>query len=427
MDKIAGRLVRRRGAAGARKTLYKINIQLTEEQALRWNQHRGTEFVAEEMGDGLYLRPADPPLTKIYIEPTTNCNLNCSTCMRNSWDEPSGEMAMDTYSRLLRGLKKVGSFRTLAFWGFGEPLLHPRIVEMVAAARKQGYKTELITNGMLLSRGISDGLVDAGLDTLVISLEGTTHESYLSVRIGSSLSAIIKNIKELHDARHAKFRRNPEIGIEFVMMKSNLPDLENLIPLAQEMDAGFVILSNILPYTEEMKDEIIYWLAASGIFPTTRTKWRPEVILPRFDTRPDNMKYLKEMVQYSAAMGYRPERSAEAGGCCPFIRRGSAAVSWDGKVSPCVALMHSYKCYILGREKSIRRFTVGDVVADGISDIWNSVEYRRFRQRVADFDFSPCVGCGGCDMSETNDEDCIGSPFPTCGDCLWARGVILCP
>ncbi len=424
---MTGRIVRRRNAGGERKLLHKINIHLTGEQAKRWNPSRGTEFVAVETEEGLYLRPADPPLTKLYIEPTTNCNLKCSTCMRNSWEEPTGEMSMETYDRLLNGLKKVASFQTMAFWGFGEPLMHPSIVDMVGAARKQGYKTELITNGMLLSRDISDGLVGAGLDTIVVSLEGTKDESYSAVRTGSALSAVKKNLESLRDARHAKFRRNPEIGIEFVLMKSNLTELGNLIPLAQEMDAGFIILTNVLPYTEEMKDEILYWLAASGIYPTARSKWRPEIILPRFDTRPENMKYLNEMVQYSAAMGYRPERNAGAEGACPFIRRGSAAVAWDGMVSPCVALMHSYKCYVLGREKAIRRYTVGDASTEDISSIWNSGEYKKFRKRVSEFDFSPCVGCGGCDMAETNGEDCIGSPFPTCGDCLWARGVILCP
>ncbi|MFA6448851.1 MAG: radical SAM protein [bacterium] len=427
VDKIIGRVTRQRGANGERKVLQKINIHLTGEQAKKWNPARGTEFVAVETQDGIFLRPANPPLTKIYLEPTLNCNLRCRTCMRNSWDEPSGDMPMETYSRLLRGLKNVQTFQTLAFWGFGEPLMHPQIVEMIRMARKQGIKTELISNGMLLNRELAGELVEAGLDTIVFSIDGTTPESYSGVREGSSLSAVLENVKGLRDARIMKFRRNPEIGIEYVLMKSNLPDLANIIPLAREMEAGFIILTNLLPYVESMKDEILYWLAASGIFPAARSKWHPEIILPRFDTRPENMKYLKELIEHSAASGYQPDRNSRAEGSCPFVRKGSAAVSWDGKVSPCVALMHSYTCYVLGREKKMLRHTVGDVSAESMTEIWNREEYSRFRERVMEFDFSPCVGCGGCDMSETNGEDCIGSPFPTCGDCLWAKGVIVCP
>lgn len=43
------------------------------------------------------------------------------------------------------------------------------------------------------------------------------------------------------------------------------------------------------------------------------------------------------------------------------------------------------------------------------------------------FDFSPCTDCGGCDLADSNQEDCIGNSFPVCGDCLWAKGVIQCP
>ena len=46
---------------------------------------------------------------------------------------------------------------------------------------------------------------------------------------------------------------------------------------------------------------------------------------------------------------------------------------------------------------------------------------------LQEFNFSPCIQCGGCDFFESNQEDCIGSPMPACGGCLWAQGVIQCP
>jgi hypothetical protein len=82
---------------------------------------------------------------------------------------------------------------------------------------------------------------------------------------------------------------------------------------------------------------------------------------------------------------------------------------------------------VLGREKHVQPYVFGTLERQTLDEIWQRDEYQTFRKRLRAFDFSPCVGCGGCDMAETNLEDCIGSPFPTCGDCLWARGVILCP
>ncbi len=105
---------------------------------------------------------------------------------------------------------------------------------------------------------------------------------------------------------------------------------------------------------------------------------------------------------------------------------GAAAVAWDGGVSPCIALMHSYRCYVMGRQKDIRRYTLGNIADEPLPTIWEREEYRRFRTRVQRFDFSPCTDCGGCNLAETNEEDCFGNSFPVCGDCLWARGVLRC-
>ncbi|MCU0575401.1 MAG: SPASM domain-containing protein, partial [Desulfobacterota bacterium] len=112
---------------------------------------------------------------------------------------------------------------------------------------------------------------------------------------------------------------------------------------------------------------------------------------------------------------------------CPFIREGSTSITWAGEVSPCIALMHSYLCYVLGRAKSIRRFSMGNIAGEGIADIWNKEEYRTFRSRVIGFDFSPCIHCSGCEYTDTNEEDCYGNPHPVCGDCLWSKRILLCP
>ena len=63
----------------------------------------------------------------------------------------------------------------------------------------------------------------------------------------------------------------------------------------------------------------------------------------------------------------------------------------------------------------------------GADDLWRDPAYLALRDRIQRFDFSPCAFCGGCDLSETNEQDCIGNASPTCGGCLWAQGIIQCP
>jgi radical SAM protein with 4Fe4S-binding SPASM domain len=112
---------------------------------------------------------------------------------------------------------------------------------------------------------------------------------------------------------------------------------------------------------------------------------------------------------------------------CPFIEKGALAIRWDGDVSPCLALLHDHKAYLYRYERSLKRHVVGNVLDQNIEQIWNKPEYLSFRSRLQEFDFSPCIHCGGCDFIESIQEDCIGSPIPTCGACLWAQGVIQCP
>jgi MoaA/NifB/PqqE/SkfB family radical SAM enzyme len=112
---------------------------------------------------------------------------------------------------------------------------------------------------------------------------------------------------------------------------------------------------------------------------------------------------------------------------CPFVERGSLAVRWDGKVSPCLPLLYTHQHYLGNRERTSQEYFVGDVRERSIRQIWNNQKYRELRKRLQDFDFSPCVFCNSCEMSLENREDCFGNVHPTCGGCLWAQGLIRCP
>jgi MoaA/NifB/PqqE/SkfB family radical SAM enzyme len=402
-------------------------LQLSEQQRRKWGLESGADLLAFETPEGLLLRPANTPMSKIYLEPTTTCNLECSTCIRNSWNETVGSMEMGTYLHLIEGLHDVPSLHTIAFWGFGEPLLHPNMLEMVEMAKTLGVKTELITNGLLLDRDMAEGLVMAGLDTLVVSVDGATPESQAAIRSGADLRLIQENMKGLRVARRIRSSQNPEIGIEFVLMRRNLSELPKLRELAYSMGASFILLTNILPYTEELKDEILYGVSASHSNLFRRSRWFPEIFTPRIDSRSAHIEALSRMKEQAGSIDLQPSRCMDIDERCPFVWEGAVAVARDGEVSPCVALMHSYTCYVLGREKFIRRYSVGNLEKERIKDIWKKQEYVEFRERVLKFDFSPCLYCCGCNLVESNEEDCFGSVFPVCGDCLWAKGILLCP
>jgi MoaA/NifB/PqqE/SkfB family radical SAM enzyme len=96
-------------------------------------------------------------------------------------------MESRTFARIIDGLKDFALPPLIFFGGFGEPLSHPDIIDMVRQAKAIGSRIELITNGTLLTSDMSKGLISAGLDMLWISLDGASPESYADVRLGARL------------------------------------------------------------------------------------------------------------------------------------------------------------------------------------------------------------------------------------------------
>ena len=70
-----------------------------------------------------------PDVEKIYIEVTTRCNFDCTTCICNSWEEKLGYMDPNVFKLLLEQMKQLPELKEVHFGGFGEPLSHPEYLE----------------------------------------------------------------------------------------------------------------------------------------------------------------------------------------------------------------------------------------------------------------------------------------------------------
>ena len=100
-------------------------------------------------------------LTKVYVEPTVACNLDCITCFRNEWDQPMGRMSDATFARVLEGVQAMDPRPSVCFGGIGEPLFHPRTLDWLEQAKALGVKVEMITNGTILNEKTVRRLIDA--------------------------------------------------------------------------------------------------------------------------------------------------------------------------------------------------------------------------------------------------------------------------
>jgi MoaA/NifB/PqqE/SkfB family radical SAM enzyme len=368
------------------------------------------------------------PLGKLYLEPTSRCNLACRTCLRNVWDEPPGDMSAATFARVLAGLRACSPVPTVFFGGFGEPLAHPRLADMVAQAKALGARVELITNGTLLTEAIARQLIAARLDALWVSIDGATPESYADVRLGAALPEVIANLAYFREARGTQPWQlpRPEIGLVFVAMKRNLPDLPAVLRLGHQLGVSRFMVSNVLPYTAEMRAEVLYSRALTDIA-YLPSPWLPTLSLPKMDLDDTAREPLHQALRSGYNVILAGANLGQSNNHCRFVEEGAAAVAWDGGFSPCLPLLHNHLSYLDDRERRSRRWIIGNVDERDLADLWNAPAHLAFRRRVQAFDFAPCAVCGGCEYSGSNEDDCYGSGFPTCGGCLWAQGVLQCP
>lgn len=312
---------------------------------------------------------------------------------------------------------------TVAFMGLGEPLLHPRFLDMVEAAKARGLRAEVTTNALLLDDAMAAGLLEAGLDQLVVSIDGASAEAFGRVR-GASLSRVVENVRRLHDGRGVAYSSSVRIGIEFVAMRSNIGELPGLRRLAAQLGATFIIVSNVLAYTPDLLGETLYdhqGSSLSGAHTPAGARWQ----LPAFDWDEEVGAALGKALVNAGPVSFFGAEPEATRSHCPFVEADACAVGWHGGVSPCPPLLHTYTCYVRGREKRILGWEVGRLPDRSLAEVWTAPEYVAFRDRVRRFDFPPCTDCG-CELAEANEEDCLGNPHPTCGDCLWARGVVRC-
>ncbi|MBM3126159.1 MAG: radical SAM protein [Chloroflexi bacterium] len=366
-------------------------------------------------------------LTKVYIEPTVACNLDCITCFRNAWEQPVGRMTEKTFASILKGLTMLDPIPSVYFGGIGEPLFHPKTIDWIAETKALGVKVELITNGTILTEKKSRELIDTGLDTLWVSLDGATPETYADVRLGAELPNILDNLKRFAKMRPASHYPKPEIGIAFVALKRNITDLPKVIQLGKLVKAKYYSVSNVQPATQDMQDDRLYMQTIHNIA-YLQAPHLPRLSLPKMDFDGTTIGALFETFNSQLSINFAGNHWAGASDTCNFVEAGTMSIAWNGDVSPCWPLMHTHTSYLHGKPRLSKKHVIGNVSERSLTDLWLDPEYIAYRERLHNFVFAPCSFCGGCDLSETNEEDCIGNTtFPVCGGCLWAQGIIQCP
>lgn len=179
----------------------------------------------------------------LFIRTTENCNAGCFMCgYANKNGEPF--MSEEQLCNIVSEAKKAG-IKLIRFTG-GETLLHKDISKYIAYIKAQGIQTSIITNGYLLPNRVKS-LIEAGLDQVIVSIDGSSAELHNELRnLNKLFERAIKGIIEI--------KKNSDIlvRINTVVSPQNVFDLKKMIPLLQELD---VDQWSIIP----LKSEVNLW------------------------------------------------------------------------------------------------------------------------------------------------------------------------
>ena len=168
------------------------------------------------------VRIAHRPLF-LSVEPAATCQLSCPECpvgQANKQRSPRSTqplMSEEIWQRVLREAAPYA--HTIQFYFQGEPLLNKRLPQMIAQAHEQGLYTIVSTNAQALIPEYAEALVKAGLNRIIISMDGWTDESYNAYRIGGNLQRCKDAIRWLKDAKNKFQISNFKFQIELQVLR----------------------------------------------------------------------------------------------------------------------------------------------------------------------------------------------------------------
>lgn len=193
--------------------------QLPNNLNIKLNENFSYKIIGNQLSDAKKFGFADT----VYIELTRRCNLHCKHCLNNSGLDIENSLTKKEVLDLILKLYNAG-LQEIRFTG-GEPLLFDGIEECVALAHSLGLKTSLGTNGTLLTEEKVKKLTNAGINQIIVSLDGTK-DKHDFIRGNGNFERTMRGLKNAITA-------DIDVRVNAVLMKSNKEDVINL---AKELD-----------------------------------------------------------------------------------------------------------------------------------------------------------------------------------------------
>lgn len=205
-----------------------------------------------------YLSPSGwslPPLSVFFIV-NSRCNMRCQMCdvgqqnaksmfYKNLIGEPeqdNGDFPIERFESLMDEFKAFSPYVSITST---EPLLYAPLPRAIRAVKERGMDINVTSNGLLLGRRYEE-LVESGLDSLHLSIDGPA-EIHERIRgVPGAFNTILEGLGKLVECRRANGGRGPKIGVNTVVSNLNqgtLLRLMEMLPLDEINQVSFTLMS----------------------------------------------------------------------------------------------------------------------------------------------------------------------------------------
>lgn len=152
----------------------------------------------------------------VQIESTNICNAKCVFCPRDDMHRKQGVMSVELFRKIVDECAELG-ITHVRMHNYGEAFMDRNLVEKVRYAKEKGIReVGMISNGSLITETVAQGMIDAGLDAINISVDAAGKEVFESTRLGLNYDKVIANIERIVRLRAESGRRRPKLILSFV-------------------------------------------------------------------------------------------------------------------------------------------------------------------------------------------------------------------
>jgi len=247
---------------------------------------------------------------------------------------------------------------------WGESLLNKEVFSMIEYAQSRNVGTNLSSNLSDTTSSDIDRLLDSGLEYLIVSLDGTSKDSYSKYRVRGKFDNVVENMHELIRRRNARGLKTPRVEWQFIVMKQNEHEVRIAEGWAKKIGVDLLRFIPVgMPYDTEDRADVA-------------KTWYPVTVEGR-EHSPD--------VEQQFGQAHKPSP-------CFYLYR-TMVVNPDGGVSPC--------CVVYKKSSDF-----GDLPGDVMS-LWNNDKYQSARALFSARSAPRTVAtiCDGCEIFAQHPKD----------------------